>query len=591
MTLPEPDQERTSKAAICKPLVDFNVTKVKISFLHSEEDFHIDKPSIDQKTIESPTLEVVSLPIGCSKVKTHGTVLPEGRRQGEASNPVIKKSTRKPSEKRESKSKLTRVRPPRDVVKLKDRLQYLLQPPLESLIEADSLRFPFKPFPYQMDGVAFLFPRKHAVVADEMGLGKTMQSITSIRLLAHSGQIRRVLLVCPKPLISNWQRELSLWAPELSVATIDGSPSQRSWVWKASGAVVMIIGYETLVRDQTMLEEDEQHFDLVLLDESQRIKNRNSTTNQVVRTISRDRSWALTGTPIENSIDDLVGIFDFVSPGLLREGMSAHAIGSAVQDSVIRRTKEKVLTELPPKIIRDANVDLTPEQLEAYTRAEEEGVIQLKDKRHELTIHHVFELVLRLKQVCNFDPLTGASSKADRLEADLEECVASGRKAIVFSQWVDSIEQLAERLERFGVRQFHGKIPHRQRDMVLNQFRDDPNCHVLCMSYGAGSVGLNLQFAGYVFLFDRWWNPAVEDQAINRAHRIGAAGPVTVSRFLCSNTIEERIDAILQQKRELFAKVFDSDIQVDGNRSAGLSRDELFSLFELELPSEKDRAA
>ncbi|MEO1065591.1 MAG: C-terminal helicase domain-containing protein, partial [Actinomycetota bacterium] len=203
-------------------------------------------------------------------------------------------------------------------------------------------------------------------------------------------------------------------------------------------------------------------------------------------------------------------------------------------------------------------------------RAEGDGVIRLAGMERELTIHHVFELVLRLKQICNFDPATGESSKAERLEADLEECAASGRKAIVFSQWVDTIERLAERLARFGPERYHGGVPHAKRDGVIERFRDDPTCRVLLMSYGAGSVGLNLQFAGYVFLFDRWWNPAVEDQAINRAHRIGAAGPVTVSRYLCAGTIEQRIDEVLTAKRRLFEEVFRDD---DGPRSSGLTRD------------------
>jgi len=208
--------------------------------------------------------------------------------------------------------------------------------------------------------------------------------------------------------------------------------------------------------------------------------------------------------------------------------------------------------------------------------------------KRELTIQHVFELVLRLKQICNFDPATGVSAKADRLEADLEECAASGRKAIVFSQWVDTIERLRDRLERFNPLEYHGKIPSKRRDGVLEEFRNNPDRHVLLMSYGAGSVGLNLQFAGYVFLFDRWWNPAVEDQAINRAHRIGASGPVTVTRFLCVGTIEERINSVLEEKRELFNAVFDPEAPTSPTAKLGLSRDEIFGLFELEFPGDKN---
>ena len=196
-------------------------------------------------------------------------------------------------------------------------------------------------------------------------------------------------------------------------------------------------------------------------------------------------------------------------------------------------------------------------------------------------IQHVFELVLRLKQICNFDPATGASAKLERLEADMEEIARSGRKAILFSQWVGTITRLAKRLDRFGTLQYHGKIPSGRRDAVIKQFREDDSKHVILMSYGAGGVGLNLQFANYVFLFDRWWNPALEDQAINRAHRIGVSGPVTVTRFLMIDTIEERIDRILQEKRELFDTIFSG---AESHRKLGLSQQELFGLFQLKSP-------
>ena len=533
------------------------------------------------------------------RVQLFGRLLPEGQarlathvKHEVPSRPSSRSATRARSRSPERSSRHTRIRPPADVVKLEDRLHYLLQPPLEALLEAESLRFPFHPFPYQLDGVAFLYPRRHAVLADEMGLGKTMQSITAVRLLAHSGQLRKVLLVCPKPLLSNWRREFSLWAPELSVVTVEGPQAKRQLAWRESTAVVTIANYETVVRDQSLLcdgEGEPLEYDLVMLDESQRIKNPRGATSRAVRSIRRQRSWALTGTPIENSTDDLAGIFDFVSPGVVRPGMKPRAMGAAVSDSVLRRTKDRVLTDLPPKLIRDEQVDLTAQQWETYQRAEQEGVVKLGDLGAEVPIQHVFELVLRLKQICNFDPVTGASSKAERLEADLEECAASGRKAIVFSQWVESINQLEQRLERFGPLAYHGRVPHRQRDGVIDQFRNDPDKHVILMSYGAGSVGLNLQFAGYVFLFDRWWNPAVEDQAINRAHRIGAAGPVTVTRMTVAGTIEQRIDEVLAEKRELFASVFQDD---SSPQNYGLSRSELLSLFNLQSPQGRvDRAA
>lgn len=540
---------------------------------------------------------VASFPKPDLGLRTVGAVLPDGHAwlsQGAkptAPTPTptgVPAPTDRTPRSGERRKKSTRLRPPADMVKLEDRLLCLLQPPLESLLRAESLPLPFDPFDYQMEGVAFLCPRRHAVVADEMGLGKTMQSITSIRVLAHRGDVRRVLLVCPKPLVTNWRRELTMWAPELSVSIIEGPPARREYAWREGTSLVTLVGYETLVRDAALAAE--RPYDLVVLDESQRIKNPNGATSAAVRGVTRERSWALTGTPIENSLDDLVGIFEFVSPGLLRQGMKPSAVGAAVRDTVIRRTKDMVLDDLPPKLVRDESIDLTPEQWETYQTAEDEGVVRLRSLEEgaekELPIRHVFELVLRLKQICNFDPVTGSSAKLERLEADLEECVASGRKAIVFSQWVDSIERIAERLgkrgaQRYQTEQYHGRIPQRRRDAVLDRFKNDPDCPVLLMSYGAGSVGLNLQFAGYVFLFDRWWNPAVEDQAINRAHRIGALGPVTVTRMLATGTIEERIDQVLREKRELFEEVFRDGV---GRGSAGLTRDELMGLFPLRGP-------
>jgi SNF2 family DNA or RNA helicase len=472
------------------------------------------------------------------------------------------------------------------LVKLEDRLRLLLEPPLESLLAARALHFAFPPFGYQLDGIAFLYPRREAVLADEMGLGKTMQAITAVRLLAHHGILRRVLLICPKPLVANWQREFALWAPELTVTVVEGGSVRRQWLWRSGCGVVMIANYEVLVRDRLCVCDPQNPYDLVLLDEAQRIKNYASTTNEVARSIPRVRSWALTGTPIENGVQDLSGIFEFVAPGQVDVTMKPSAIGRAVSDHVLRRTKEQVLTELPPKMFRDAELELSPEQAESYRLAEDEGIVRLRAMQRDLTIQHVFELVLRLKQICNFDPATGVSSKLERLEADLEECTASGRKAIVFSQWVETLIELRSRLSRFGPAEYHGRVPHRRREAVIEQFRSDHRSQVMLMSYGAGSVGLNLQFASYVFLFDRWWNPAVEDQAINRAHRIGAERPVTITRFLSINTIEQRINQVLERKRELFDAVFSDSI---ASPSGGLTREEVFSLFNLELRNGTDR--
>jgi SNF2 family DNA or RNA helicase len=488
---------------------------------------------------------------------------------------------------RSNSRRYTRVAPPEDVVGLADRLSMLLEPPLELLLNRSSLEFPAQPFPFQMQGVAFLYPRQAALLADEMGLGKTMQAITAVRLLVHTREVRHVLFVCPKPLVTNWQREFSFWAPELPVLVIEGDRAKRRWQWRQSDAPVVVANYEILRRDADIVNDPALHFDLMVLDESQRIKNRSGTTAQIVRAVSRSRSWALTGTPVENSPEDLVGIFDFLRPGHLNPGMKPRRMGRLAGDYILRRTKEEVLTDMPPKLFRDPQLQLTPEQRESYRMAEDEGVLRLTEMGDAATIHHVFELVLRLKQICNFDPATGTSAKLERLSADLAEVAASGQKALVFSQWVDTLKTLKDRLGRFKPLEYHGGIPSAQRDEILTEFRENRRRHVLLMSYGAGAVGLNLQFAGYVFLFDRWWNPAVEDQAINRAHRIGASGPVIVTRFLSAGTIEERIQQVLRDKRELFDTIF-SDAATP---RLGMSQEDIFGLFRLKAPAPPIQAA
>ncbi len=474
---------------------------------------------------------------------------------------------------------ISRIAPPKDLVKLDDRLFYLLQPPLETLVSTGTIEFPFQPFPYQYAGVAFLYPRHAAILADEMGLGKTMQAIVAIRLLLHAREISQVLLICPKPLVTNWMREFAMWAPEIPICVIEGSQAKRNWQWQTTEWPVKIANYELMLRDQESVTHASSHYDLVVLDEAQRIKNSHSSTAQSIRSIARSRSWALTGTPIENSTDDIVGIFEFLSSGLLSLGMSARQISAEVRDFILRRTKDTVMSQMPPKLMRDAELDLTSEQSESYIRAEEDGIVRLNEMGHSITIQHVFELVLRLKQICNFDPATGASSKMERLVADLGEVAASGQKAIVFSQWVKSLKQISAGISEHQPLEYHGGIPSNKRDAILAEFRENPARRVLLMSYGAGSVGLNLQFCRYVFLFDRWWNPAVEDQAINRAHRIGVSGSVTVTRMLTIGTIEERINQVLEEKRELFQSILgDAD-----SPRGGLSREQVFSLFKLQI--------
>ena len=351
-------------------------------------------PVVHSVRIESPTPRAISIPIGSPQVRVRsfffaakcdaasepisGTGPGFGLKGLSAKPPQSKTVDRSPSGFPASR---TRIKPPGDVIKLEDRLHYLLQPTLESLLAERSLSMPFPPFPFQFDGVAFLYPRHAAILADEMGLGKTMQSITAIRLLLRRGEVQKRAFGLPQALVTNWQREFSLWAPEIPVLAIEGDQSRRIWQWQLPDVPVRIANYEVVCRDRQVWSEpgSDVRFDLVVLDESQRIKNRASTTSEVVCSIPRRRSWALTGTPVENSAEDLVGIFEFLAPGFLSPDMKPRAMGRTVHDYVLRRTKDQVLTELPPKLFRDADLELTPPQREAYQLAQDEGVLKLTE--------------------------------------------------------------------------------------------------------------------------------------------------------------------------------------------------------------------
>jgi len=475
---------------------------------------------------------------------------------------------------------VTRLKPPADALSLEDRLFYLLQPPLQTWLAGQELIMPFEPFPFQYEGIAWLYSRDAALLADEMGLGKTMQTITAIRLLVRSGQVRKVLLVCPKPLLPNWQREFQNWAEELPFVVIEGDTERRKLTWTMPGVPVLIANYELMVRDFANFPDGEfPKFDLVVLDEAQRVKNRESRTAETARAIPRKRAWALTGTPIENRHEEMGSLFEYLEIIPPRGTPDLRQLQALSKEFVLRRTKDLVMKDMPPRLDRDEIIELSSAQRIAYDTAEKDGVIHLNELGESISVQHVFELVLRLKQITNWDPLTGESIKLERLVADMEEIAASGGKAILFSQWTKTIDWLYERTKQFGTLVYHGGVPTKQREPILAEFKNNPDSHLILMSYGTGAVGLNLQFAGYVFLYDRWWNPAVEDQAINRAHRIGCKSQVIVTRFICKDTIEERIDKVLREKRQLFAEILGEGDNMSHSRSMNAS--EIFGLFDL----------
>jgi SNF2 family DNA or RNA helicase len=430
----------------------------------------------------------------------------------------------------------------------------------EAPTEAFGVEWPHRLFGYQREGIERLLASRSVLLADEMGLGKTIQAIAALRILAARGEVQRALIVCPVGLIAQWRRQIRIWAPDLAVSTAIGSWEERRAAWRA-GATLFLSGFESLRNDlHARSAGASRDWDVVVLDEAQRIKNPKSAVASALKSLKRRRSWALTGTPLENRLDDLISLLDFAAPGEFDPSAMGRGLRSLMERVRLRRRRAEVLDDLPPKFASVIGLDLEPAQRAAYLKAEIEGTVWLRSLGRKLQISHVLELILRLKQICNFCPETGGSTKLADLRRRLDEFGAAGAKALLFSQFVAEpfgALRLARELRSYRPLLITGGMDQPARSAAFDAFERDPSRRVMILSLRAGGTGLNLTAASRVIHFDRWWNPAVETQAEDRAHRIGQTRPVEVFAYLCADTVEERIAAILEKKRALFADLID----------------------------------
>ncbi|MFN0071420.1 MAG: SNF2-related protein [Chloroflexota bacterium] len=477
---------------------------------------------------------------------------------------------------------------------LAKRLRSALNVPLDVLLPSATsiLEWPAALKPYQLEGVRLLLEQERVLLADDMGLGKTIQAVAAIRIMCIRRAIERTLLIVPASLLDQWRREITRWAPELRTIIIRGSATDRAWQWSAASHVT-IVSYESFRVDFTRATR-RRSWDLVVLDEAQKIKNRETEISHRVKQIPRARSWAMTGTPLENELGDLASILEFVDHnegGTSKRYAPSQALLRRHRELQLRRRKFDVLEDLPPKQVISIRLSLLPRQLEAYRRAENEGIIQLRKRGPAVRIEHVLALITRLKQICNVDPVSGESAKLEDIRERLQVLTAEQHRALIFSQYTDDtfgVGAVARFLAEFHPLTYIGAMVNSEREATIRNFKADESHRALILSLKAGGVGLNLQEASYVFHLDRWWNPAVERQAEDRSHRMGQVVPVTVLKYTCLETIEERIDRILVQKQQLFDEFVD-DVSLDVSRQ--LTRGELFGLFNLDPPSYPHRPA
>ena len=470
--------------------------------------------------------------------------------------------------------------------------------------------------PYQQRGVSWLaFLGRWglgACLADDMGLGKTIQMIALLLHLKESGDLNApTLLVCPTSVIGNWEREVKRFGPDLKVLVHHGDRAKGSSFVKAAGKVDLVITSYTLVyRDQKTL--GKVDWQGLVLDEAQNIKNPEARQSQAVRQLSSEFRIALTGTPLENRLSELWSIIDFLNPGYLgprnffqrrfaipieRYGDSAslQALRGLVQPFILRRLKtdRSIIQDLPDKQEMTVFCGLSDAQADLYQELVDRSMKDIEAAEGIQRHGQVLALLTRLKQVCDHPALLsdgeGKGSKAkrskakavqpedtpalsaesaefpslsgklQRLEAMLEEVLAEGDRALLFTQFAEWGKLLKTFLEeRFNqeVLFLYGSTPRQAREAMVDRFQNDPQGpRLFILSLKAGGTGLNLTRANHVFHVDRWWNPAVENQATDRAFRIGQTQNVQVHKFVCSGTLEERIHEIIESKKALSEQV------------------------------------
>lgn len=454
--------------------------------------------------------------------------------------------------------------------------------------------------PYQQRGLKWLrtLDQLHmgGVLADDMGLGKTIQVIALLCVAREEGQVS--LVVAPTTLTYNWLSELTRFAPHLSVMVLGGSAAQRAsqirHVREVRDVDVLITSYPLIRQDIDLMTSIDFRF--AVLDEAQHIKNASSKGAQAVRQLNARTRFALTGTPLENGVGELWSIFNFVLPGYLlnyaaflrryQDGSDAEDLRRRISPFLMRRLKKEVLTELPDKIESVYTAQMTPEQQKVYDAAmlrlrDRVGTL-VREKGFDRSRTEVLAAITQLREICChpalvLDDYAGTSGKLEMLLEMLPEAISSGRRVLIFSAFTSMLKILRRQLEEagFAIMYLDGDTPAAHRVEMCEQFNGGQG-QIFLISLKAGGTGLNLTGADMVIHYDPWWNPAAEDQATDRAYRIGQTKKVEVIRLVTHSSIEEQVAQLGQRKKALFDKLIKPGESMVGT----LSPQEIMALFQ-----------
>jgi SNF2 family DNA or RNA helicase len=435
---------------------------------------------------------------------------------------------------------------------------------------------------YQRDGLGWMsFLDEFALggcLADDMGVGKTPQVLALLEQRREAGA-KPSLIVVPRSLVYNWKQEAARFTPKLKI--LDHTVADRNKQAADFSAYNAVLAtYGTIRKDAADFRNME--FDYVILDEAQAIKNPASESAKAARLLNGRRRLALSGTPVENHLGELWSLFEFLNPGMLGSA-GAFKVGAlrnpdeetrqmlarSIRPFILRRTKEQVASELPPKQEQTIYCDLDPKQRELYNELRDFYRKKLLDRVSKDGIGkskiQVLEALLRLRQAACHPALLGAkhddepSATLDLLMERLAEVIDEGHKALVFSQFTSMLALVRPELDKQGVVYEYLDGQTKDRQARVERFQNSPDCRLFLISLKAGGVGLNLTAADYVFLLDPWWNPAVEAQAIDRTHRIGQQRSVFAYRLIARDTVEEKVLELQSKKRDLAAAIINAD--------------------------------